>query len=395
MDLTGIFPVVFGSEEAYLLTAIGLGFLFGFSLERGGFGNARKLAAQFYLYDMTVFKVMFTAILVASVGFYGLVGAGLVDLSRMWINPTFLWAEVIGGFLLGVGFIVSGLCPGTAAVSMASGRWDGAVTLLGIVIGTALFAVAVDWFPGLLRLYEAGGEVSILPTLLLLPTPAVLLIIVAVAGAAFVGAEKVERIFRAKYGVIELTPEPTRRSPRVKFALAGSLLGLVLVSAAWRTPQPDRKPIAMAAIEPLELAEAIIGRTPNLTMLDLRAPGEGTGIPGAFVVTDSSAAELLASATPGAPVVIYDGDGTRHIAPADWPRGLWYRYLRGGVAAWTAEVLTPLPATRFDVAGRERAERQRQIAAYFSGARVASSSAPPPPAPATGGSSGKKKSRGC
>jgi hypothetical protein len=45
-----------------LLTALALGFAFGFVLERAGFGRADKLAAQFYLYDMTVFKVMFAAI---------------------------------------------------------------------------------------------------------------------------------------------------------------------------------------------------------------------------------------------------------------------------------------------------------------------------------------------
>jgi uncharacterized membrane protein YedE/YeeE len=134
---TAIFPLTFASEELYLLTAIVLGFLFGFSLERAGFGNARKLAAQFYLYDMTVFKVMFTAILVAMVGLYSLNGLGLVDMSMMWINPTFMWAQVIGGFLLGVGFILSGLCPGTSVVSAASGRIDAVVAFVGIFIGTA------------------------------------------------------------------------------------------------------------------------------------------------------------------------------------------------------------------------------------------------------------------
>ena len=33
-----------------------------FLLERAGFGRADKLAAQFYLRDLTVFKVMFSAI---------------------------------------------------------------------------------------------------------------------------------------------------------------------------------------------------------------------------------------------------------------------------------------------------------------------------------------------
>ncbi|MGD8322064.1 MAG: YeeE/YedE thiosulfate transporter family protein, partial [Gemmatimonadota bacterium] len=152
-----IFPLVFGAEEMRLLTAIVLGFFFGLALERGGFGNARKLAAQFYLYDMTVFKVMFTAILVAMVGLYTLSGLGLVDLSRLWINPTFMWSQLLGGFVLGMGFIMSGLCPGTSVVSAASGRWDAVVAMVGIFIGTGVFALAVAWIPALDALYHAGS----------------------------------------------------------------------------------------------------------------------------------------------------------------------------------------------------------------------------------------------
>ena len=88
--MTSIFPLSFAVDEYRLLTAIALGFLFGFTLERAGFGNARKLAGQFYLNDMTVFKVMFTAILVAMVGLRSFAAFGWVDMSLIWVNPTFL-----------------------------------------------------------------------------------------------------------------------------------------------------------------------------------------------------------------------------------------------------------------------------------------------------------------
>ena len=84
--ISSFFPLTFASEEFRLLTGIVLGFLFGFVLERAGFGNARKLAGQFYLNDMTVFKVMFTAILVAMVGLYGLSAVGLADI--FFFNET-------------------------------------------------------------------------------------------------------------------------------------------------------------------------------------------------------------------------------------------------------------------------------------------------------------------
>jgi hypothetical protein len=393
--MNGLFPLVFSSEETYLLTAIGLGFMFGFSLERAGFANARKLAGQFYLHDMTVFKVMFTAILVAMTGFYILAGLGLVDVSRMWINRTFMWAQAIGGFLLGVGFIMSGLCPGTSVVSMASGRWDGAVTLGGIVIGTALFSVAIDFVPGLLRLYEAGGELSVLPALLGLPAPVVMLAVVAMAAGAFVGAEKVERKLRSRREAVELTPVAGPRAPHAKFALAGSLAGVVVVSLAFRPAGPEQAPVPMAAIEPLELAEAIIARDPLLLVLDMRADTLGRPIPGAVRVPDTSAARVIAATGRAVRVAVYDDTGSLSVVPAGWPAGFEYRHLRGGLAAWSSEVLAGPEATATDAESRAALERRRQIAAYFSGAGVSAPAAPPPPvAPAAGGG-GKKRAGGC
>ena len=393
--MSAAFPLTFGSEQLYLLTAVALGFLFGFSLERAGFGNARKLAAQFYLYDMTVFKVMFTAILVAMVGLYTLAGLGLVDLAVLWINPTFMWAQAIGGFLLGAGFILSGLCPGTSVVSAASGRYDGAVTLVGIFIGTALFALAVDWFPALERLYESGGEISLLPAVLGLPTPAVVFAVVTVAVLAFLGAEKVERMFQAKYGMIELSPRVTSRTPRIKFALAGTLAAVTLVSVAWKRPAPAPVQVPMGVIEPLDLAESIIASDPNLMILDLRSDRGEPGIPGAFAADDSTGAAMLEGVAPSVRVVVYDDDGARHEAPATWPTTLTYRYVRGGHAAWTAEVTVPMEPTGYTIAERERLLRQHEIAAYFSGTAVTTTTAAPPPAMTSGAGGGKKRKGGC
>ena len=48
-----------------------IGSAFGFTLEMSGFGDSRKLAAQFYFTELTVLKVMFTAIAVAMTLLFG------------------------------------------------------------------------------------------------------------------------------------------------------------------------------------------------------------------------------------------------------------------------------------------------------------------------------------
>ncbi len=397
--MTGLFPLVFEVDEFRLLTAIGLGFMFGFTLERAGFGNARKLAGQFYLNDMTVFKVMFTAILVAMVGLRTFAAIGWLDMSRMWINPTFMWAQIIGGFMLGAGFIMSGLCPGTSVVSAASGRIDGVVTFGGIFVGSFLFALLIDWIPGLEWLYKSAGSMgdSILPDLIGAPTPVVVLAIVIMAGGAFIGAEKVEKLFQQRSKPVELTPAPTKRTPRLKFAVAGSLGVIALVAIGASAPSIGGPPIEMEEVSPLDLAEAIIQGDPNLMILDFRSEvteGEGR-IPGAYAVAaDSAALGMLSAAASTTKVVVYDRDGATRLVPDSWPRNLEYRVVRGGFNGWNDEVLTPAEPTSFALAEREFIERQNQIAGYFSGAAVQSSVAAPPPAMSSGQKK-KKKSMGC
>jgi uncharacterized membrane protein YedE/YeeE len=178
-------------DEASLAVAFLIGIAFGFFLERAGFGSARKLVAQFYLTDLAVFKVMFTAILTAMVGTTLLSWAGVLDLSLVHLVPTYWVAQVVGGLLLGVGFVVGGYCPGTSVVSMASGRIDGLVFVLGFAAGTLGFALA---FPLLAGLYTAGdlGEKT-LPEALGVPHGVLVLGVVLVALGGFKGATWVER----------------------------------------------------------------------------------------------------------------------------------------------------------------------------------------------------------
>ena len=109
--MDSIFPLVGAfelSKMAGLFVALIIGFGFGFILERGGLGNSRKLAAQFYFRDLTVFKVMFTAIVVAMVGLLVLRSVGLLDGDLIHINPTYLWPGIIGGLVMGAGFVIGG-----------------------------------------------------------------------------------------------------------------------------------------------------------------------------------------------------------------------------------------------------------------------------------------------
>src|SRR6476469_9840586 len=114
----------FGDGMSFVIAVL-LGIAFGWFLERGGMGNARKLSGQFYLTDLSVLKLMFSAIVTAMLGLFWLSWAGLLDLSRVYVPETFIAPQLVGGLVFGVGFATGGLCPGTSCVAAATGRGDG------------------------------------------------------------------------------------------------------------------------------------------------------------------------------------------------------------------------------------------------------------------------------
>lgn len=148
------------STFASLFIALLLGAGFGFCLERAGFGSARKLTAVFYLYDMAVVKVMFTAIVTAMVGLFVLSAMGWMDLSELYIEPTNLAAQALGGLVFGAGFIVGGYCPGTSIAALATGRKDAMAFALGMLVGVTAFA---EFTPGIEDWIKQGslGEMTL------------------------------------------------------------------------------------------------------------------------------------------------------------------------------------------------------------------------------------------
>lgn len=127
-------------EPVLLLFALVTGMVFGMLLEKAGFGNSRKLVQQFYLTDMAMFKVLFSAIVTAMLGIYWLSYFGIMDITQIYINATYLWPQVIGGVLFGFGFVLAGLCPGTSCVALFTGKLDGLAVIAGLFAGLILFA---------------------------------------------------------------------------------------------------------------------------------------------------------------------------------------------------------------------------------------------------------------
>lgn len=141
-----------------LLIAGGIGVAFGCALECAGLGDPPKLAGQFYLRDFTVLKVMLSAMLTAMLGAFWGGRLGMFDPAAFYVPDTYLLPQLVGGMVFGLGFLLSGLCPGTSCVALASGRIEGAATMLGLFAGVLLVGLA---FPALAVFYRSTPHGSL------------------------------------------------------------------------------------------------------------------------------------------------------------------------------------------------------------------------------------------
>ena len=259
-----------GHWNAYIVYAI-IGFAFGYVLEISGFADSRKLAAQFYFKEMTVLKVMFGAIITAMVLIFLASGLGLLDFNLVYVNPTYLWPGIVGGLIMGVGFIVGGFCPGTSLVSAAVLKLDGIFFALGAFFGIFLFGETVGLYEGFWNSSYLGRFT--LMEWLNLPTGVVVLLVVLMALFMFWGSEILEKVVGKK----DISKEPKWRyaaaATIIVVAIATIIIGQPSNADRWNKlelTEGVRLDNREVQIHPGELLTITHDTSLNIIMLDVR-----------------------------------------------------------------------------------------------------------------------------
>jgi len=184
-------------EWLNMLTAFLIGTGFGFALEQGGFSSSRKLAGMFYGYDATVLKVFFTAAIVALIGSQLMSYLGLLNLNQVYVNEFYVTAAIVGGIIMGAGFIMGGFCPGTGLCAMSIGKVDAIVFVAGGLAGAFIFAETYPYiqemanarYKGSVRINESLGLSPGVFALLMICTAAVMFWMAEIAEKRFARPE--------------------------------------------------------------------------------------------------------------------------------------------------------------------------------------------------------------
>ena len=119
-----------------MLTAFLIGAAFGATLFLSGLANPDKIVGTLRLKDLHALRVIVVFVLTGVVGVWILDLVGLVNWS---VKPAAVVGALIGGALLGIGFGLTGYCPGTGLACAAAGRLDALATVIGMFLGALAF----------------------------------------------------------------------------------------------------------------------------------------------------------------------------------------------------------------------------------------------------------------
>jgi hypothetical protein len=394
--MSSVFPIITATmpAAAEFMPVVLIGILFGVALEVAGFGNSKNLAAQFYFHDMRVFKVMFTAIVTASTGAALFAALGLLNIDLVYVPDTFIVPLMVGGFILGMGFMISSYCPGTSIVGAASGKIDGIVTFLGVIIGAVVFGMIQPHVEGFYMSTAKG--VLTLPKLLGIPFQIISLTVAVGAFLLFLGADRLEGIFAGKLGM----PQGVGMSGAARKTLGAVIAVGVLAVVFQYSLSPEGTAMAAgktASVTPIELAQMIVNDPRSLYVVDLRGGGACKGaenIPAAACFADVK--DNLEFMYKGKTMVVFSEDGKKPLPEALYKFPGRLVSLEGGYDAWRTMIIgKPEPAYQAFVNAADPGRRNMISAlhSYFTGAKMEA----PAPSAAPGGGvvKPKKRSGGC
>jgi len=264
------------SDQLNLLVALLLGIGFGYVLEQAGFSSSRKLAGLFYGSDFTVLRVFFTAAVTAMCGVILLGYFGWLDTDAIFVNPTWLWPAVVGGIIMGFGFILGGYCPGTSICAAAIGKVDAMFFVVGGILGIFAFG---EFYPLTKTFYESSamGPLKVYESLgMSQGLFAFSLIVVAVM--AFAVTTMIEKR-------VNPSGAPSLNFKRLKHIAAGAAViiigGIILILPDRKTDLIGRvssdeyqKVHGAPVMDTDELAFRIVDGEPRIQIIDVRSAEE-------------------------------------------------------------------------------------------------------------------------
>ena len=124
-----------------ILVYVFLGTVFGFALSRSGAADYNYIQGMFLFEEFQLYGIIGTAVLIGIPGVYLLKRRGRTASGAMLIvrgKPRHR-GNVAGGILFGIGWSITGMCPGPILVNIGEGKVYALAALAGTLVGAGAF----------------------------------------------------------------------------------------------------------------------------------------------------------------------------------------------------------------------------------------------------------------
>ena len=143
-----------------------LGAIFGFVLSRSGAADYNYIQGMFLFERFQLYGIIGTAVAVTAPGLwiikrFGRTASGdRISIARKSLNR----GTVVGSLLFGIGWSMTGMCPGPIFVNIGEGKVYALAALAGALAGAGMFGMLFLWLQrlfGLPRIASGAPPVSV------------------------------------------------------------------------------------------------------------------------------------------------------------------------------------------------------------------------------------------
>jgi hypothetical protein len=123
------------------LLYVAFGAIFGFALSRSGATDYDFIQGMFLLTNFQLYGIIGTAVVLTAPGLWLLERHGKTVLGKpIVVAPkAFNRGSIAGGVLFGIGWSVTGMCPGPVLVNIGEGKLYALAAFAGVIAGAVLF----------------------------------------------------------------------------------------------------------------------------------------------------------------------------------------------------------------------------------------------------------------
>jgi len=139
-----------------IISAILIGLLFGFVLQKAGAANPQRIIEMLRLKDFHLMKAILSGIGLSSLLLFILMALDIMDNSNLSVKTAYI-GVIIGGAIMGTGWAITGFCPGTGIVAAGAGRKDALSFILGGLVGAFIFTLAYGSLKSTFLFDKIGG----------------------------------------------------------------------------------------------------------------------------------------------------------------------------------------------------------------------------------------------